>query len=165
MLGDPRAVTSNRGRESGMPISGHVLHVSNDREVGGIWTYELRQMGLEVTLTNALVNEFIQHRKGMVVNAAQAQSLLSGTIVSMETNVVSRNSDRIISQREVVITLSLTLKNKSGDIIWRDSNLRAKQSYSVSDDALATEANRRGAIERVVQRLAEDAYNGVVHGF
>jgi DNA-binding response OmpR family regulator len=46
---NPGSPISKRGSESGTPISGHVLHVSNDREVGGIWTYALRQMGLTVT--------------------------------------------------------------------------------------------------------------------
>lgn len=128
-------------------------------------TNRSRQTGLEVMLTNALVNEFIRYRKGMVVDEARSQSVLSGTILSMETNVVSRSSERIVAQREVTITLSLTLKNKSGDIIWRDNYIRAKQAYSVSSDTITTETNRLRAIDLAVQRLAENAYNGIIHGF
>jgi len=128
-------------------------------------TNRSRQTGLEVALTNALVKEFIQHRKGMVVDEAQAQSVLSGTILSLQTDVTSRTTTRTVVQRRITITLSLTLNNSSGDVIWEDNNLRSRQSYSVSDDAIATEANRRQAIDRAVRRLAEDAYNGIVHGF
>lgn len=47
------APASKRNSESGIPIPTHVLHVSNDREVGGIWAYALRQMGLGVTSTTS----------------------------------------------------------------------------------------------------------------
>jgi DNA-binding response OmpR family regulator len=47
---------NKRGSDSGTPISGHVLHVSDDREVGGIWAYALRQMGLAVTLATSAVD-------------------------------------------------------------------------------------------------------------
>lgn len=116
-------------------------------------------------MTNALVKEFVQHRKGLVVDEAQAQSVLSGTILSLQTDVTSRTTTRTVVQRRIAITLSLTLHNTSGDVIWRDSSLRSRQSYSVSNDAIVTETNRRQAIDRAVQRLAEDAFNAIVHGF
>ena len=53
MSENPRAPIGRKDRQSGTPISGQVLHVSNDREVGEIWTYALRQMGLAVTLTTS----------------------------------------------------------------------------------------------------------------
>lgn len=127
-------------------------------------TNRTRQTGLEVAVTNALVNELVRHRKGMVVNDAQAQGILSGTILSMETDVTARRSTRQVVQRQVTITLSLSLKNRAGKIIWQDNNLRARRSYRVSDDRLATEANRLEAVNLAVQRLAEDAYQGIVLG-
>jgi outer membrane lipopolysaccharide assembly protein LptE/RlpB len=127
-------------------------------------TNRSRQTGLEVAVTNALVNEFIRHRKGMVVNAAQAQGILSGTVLSLETDVTARSSIRQVVQRQVTITLALTLKNRAGEIIWQDNTLSAKRSYRVSDNRLATTANRLRAIDLAVQRLAEDAYKGIVHG-
>lgn len=116
-------------------------------------------------MTNALVKEFVQHRKGMVVDETQAQSVLSGTILSMNTEVTSRTSTRIVAQRQITITLSLMLKNTAGAIIWRNNNLKATEPYSVTEDRIATEDNRSRAIGRAVQRLAEDAYNAMAHGF
>ncbi len=49
----PSAPTSQRNRQSGTPVPAHVLLVSNDREVGSIWTFALRQMGLVVTSTTS----------------------------------------------------------------------------------------------------------------
>lgn len=117
-----------------------------------------------MAVTNALVNELVRHRKGMVVNEAQAQGILSGTILSMETDVTARRSTRQVVQRQVTITLSLTLKNRAGKIIWQDNYLKARRSYRVSDDRLVTEANRLEAVNLAVQRLAEDAYQGIVLG-
>ena len=52
MPANPGAPVGNRGLESNTRMAGNlVLLVSDDREVGGLWAYALREMGLEVALT------------------------------------------------------------------------------------------------------------------
>ena len=53
---DAATPTTKRGNESGTQVPRRILHVTNDREVGEIWAYALRQMGLYVTLTASAVD-------------------------------------------------------------------------------------------------------------
>jgi two-component system KDP operon response regulator KdpE len=51
----------NNGIQSGTPAAGHhVLLVSDDREVGGLWAYALREMGLDVALTTSAADALLR---------------------------------------------------------------------------------------------------------
>jgi len=53
------------GRNGGTPAAGsNVLLVSNDQEVGGIWAFALRQMGLEATLVRSAAEAMDQWSSG-----------------------------------------------------------------------------------------------------
>lgn len=120
---------------------------------------------LQTTITNALIDEFSHRRPGLIVSLEQAEAVLSGTILSMESETVSRATTQAASGRHVVIRVALTLTNKAGQILWQDPGLRFEQAYAVSSNKITSDANRQEAMDKAAGRLAEYVYERLTDAF
>ena len=123
-----------------------------------------RQTGLEVLMTNALVSELTKHRQTVVVDDGAAQAVLSGKVLSLYNDVVSRTSTTQASERRLTMEVLLHLKRNDGTVLWQ-SNLRTSENYGVATDSAESERLHRSALEKAAQRLAEEAYINIGHGF
>jgi outer membrane lipopolysaccharide assembly protein LptE/RlpB len=123
------------------------------------------ESGLEATLTNALLDEFTRRRQDMVVSADRADAVLSGTIDGLATETLSRSATLTAVERRLVVTASMTLKDRDGNVFWQSSRIRAEQAYPVSGSRAATETSRRLAIGQAAQRMAEYVYERLTDAF
>ncbi|MFZ1983062.1 MAG: LptE family protein [Desulfatitalea sp.] len=123
------------------------------------------ESGLETKVTNALIDELTRRRQGLVVATDRADAVLSGTIDALSATTVARSGTLTAAERKVVITVSLTLKDRKGEVLWQGQGLTAEQAYPVADTKPRTEANRRAAMAQVAQRLAEYAYERLTDSF
>lgn len=128
-------------------------------------TNRTAESGLETQVTNALIDELTRRRQSSVVDVDQADAVLSGTIDSLATETLSRSGLLTATERRLVITASLVLKDRHGEILWQRSRLRAEQAYAVTTDVTQSERNRRLAIGDVARRLAEYAYERLTDTF
>lgn len=124
------------------------------------------ETGVETLMTNALINEINRRRHGSVVSAGQADAVLTGTIESIRWDTVAHRGINMASERRVYATVSLTLTDKAGTVIWQRSGLGAEQAYAVvSGNKTATDYNRRQAIASLSQRMAETVYRSLSDNF
>jgi outer membrane lipopolysaccharide assembly protein LptE/RlpB len=123
------------------------------------------ESGLETKVTNALIDELTRRRQDLVVSTERADAVLSGTIDALSATTVARSGTLTAAERKVVITVSLTLKDRKGGVLWQGQRLTAEQAYPVADTKPHTETNRRAAIAQVAQRLAEYAYERLTDSF
>ena len=124
------------------------------------------ETGVETTMTNAVVIELNRRRKGIVVDMAQAEGILSGTIESLSSDTVSHKGSHTSLERRVYVTVSLKLTDPKGKVLWKANQLQAEQAYPVVEgDKPATENNRRQAIAALAQRLAENIYRRLTDEF
>lgn len=123
------------------------------------------ETGLEIAVTNALIDELTRRHQNMVVDQADAGATLSGTIDSLSASTITRTSLLNASERRLVIVASLTLKSADGTLLWEKSNLRVEQDYAVRDINAETNAERRAAIYQAAQRLAEYVYERLTDSF
>jgi outer membrane lipopolysaccharide assembly protein LptE/RlpB len=122
--------------------------------------------GIESTVTNALVNEIERRRRGAIVKGDRAQATLAGTIDSITWDTVSHRGVNTAAERRVYVVISLALSDLDGKVLWKRARLAAEQAYTVVDgDKIATENNRRRAIDLAAQRVAETAYQRMVDNF
>lgn len=128
-------------------------------------TNRTAESGLESKVTNALIDELTRRRQGLVVSTERADAVLSGTIDALSATTAARSGTLTAAERKVVITVSLTLKDRKGAVLWQGPKLTAEQAYPVSDTKSITDANRRAAIVQVAQRLAEYAYERLTDSF
>jgi len=124
------------------------------------------ETGVETLITNALINELNRRRRGSVVDADRADGLLAGTIESVTWDTVAHFGVNTASERRVYATISLTLTDRSGNVLWKRSGLRGEQAYTVvNDNKQETENNRRRAIAILAQQVAENVYRRLTDNF
>ncbi|MCJ8502550.1 LPS assembly lipoprotein LptE [Desulfatitalea alkaliphila] len=123
------------------------------------------ESGVEAVMTNALIDELTRRRQGVLVDAQRADAVLSGTITGLSADTLSRSATLTARERRLVVTASLTLKDRNGNVLWQEGQLRAETSYPVAGTKAGTETNRRLAIGKVAQRLAEYVYERLTDTF
>ena len=124
------------------------------------------EIGAEIVLTNQLKNEFTRKYKGEVVSEDQAEGILSGRITGIRSWTIARRSAQSALEKRVSVTIDLTLKNQSGEVVWFTRGMSGSEVYTVSQtDKSLTENNKRTAIELVCLRLGEEAYYRMTDDF
>ncbi|MGA8181228.1 MAG: LptE family protein [Desulfobacterales bacterium] len=123
------------------------------------------ETGLENTLTNDLIYEFIQRGRGVQKNVKKADAVLSGVIESSSITTISRAQQLSPIERQIRITLNLKLTGPDGQVIWSASNISDYEAYNVATDKQATDVNKRQALATLSKRLAEKVYNRLTENF
>lgn len=124
------------------------------------------ESGIETVFTSDLAYEFTRSKVLRVVGKDTADAVLSGRVASLRVNTISHTASYGSDERRVTITLDLALERADGNVIWSDRALSDKEAFKVDPlDKLATEKNRRAAIEAMSERLAERIHNRILQGF
>ena len=100
-----------------------------------------------------------------MVSRDTADAVLSGMIVSLKENTISHTASYDSDERRVIITLNLALKGTDGKVIWSRRRLSDREAFKVASDKLATERNKKAAIEVISERLAERVHNEIFQDF
>ena len=119
------------------------------------------ETGIEATITNDFIYEFIRSNKVEVVNPGNSDAVFSGVIRSISIGSVARSSIQISLERRVKVTLDLKLTDRSGNVLWAARGISEDEAYNVASDKLSTERNRRRAISRLSERMAQIVYNTI----
>ena len=78
-------------------------------------TYE---PGIEVPFTQAFLREFILDRRIKVVDRAQADTVLEGSIRSFNIYSVSYDRSGFAVEYQTSVVLDLSLKKRTGGVLW-----------------------------------------------
>lgn len=151
----------------GYHVTGRSTLPGNARTIGiKMLTNRSIETGAEATITNALSDELNRRRPGTIVRVSHADAVMYGTILSIGRETVSRSGTLTAVQRRLTLVVSLTLKDRSGKVLWERSRIFAQEDYGVvSDNNTVTESNRRNAVLKAAQRLAEDVYRALTDDF
>jgi outer membrane lipopolysaccharide assembly protein LptE/RlpB len=125
-------------------------------------TYE---PGIEVPFTQAFLKEFILDRRVNVVDRAQADSLLEGIITDFRIYSVSYDRSGFVLEYQTSVMLDLTLKDRTGKVLWEEKNISETQWYRASSSVLTSEANKTAAIQKIGGLVAERLRNRFFYNF
>jgi outer membrane lipopolysaccharide assembly protein LptE/RlpB len=125
-------------------------------------TYE---PGIEVPFTQAFLNEFILDRRVHVVDRGQADSLLEGIITDFKIYSVSYDPSGRVLEYQTSVILNLTLKDRTGKVVWEEKNFSETQWYRASSNVLTSEANKVAAIQQIGRLVAERLRNRFFYNF
>ncbi len=121
---------------------------------------------IDVLITDALKNEFLQKYRGTLTSRQRAQAVLSGTLVGIRTETVARRGSLTSLERRVLMTIDLTLKSMQSERLWYAKGITSSDTYSViSGDKEASEQNKREALRNLVDILAENSFNRLANDF
>jgi outer membrane lipopolysaccharide assembly protein LptE/RlpB len=125
------------------------------------------ETGVESTFTNDLIDEFTTNRKDLLVRQrSSADGILTGTIVSLNVENISRVTVSTAVERIITGTLNLRLESADGRILWSSGNIVERQTYAVVEgNKTATDLNKSEAIAAVSKKLAELAFDRLTNDF
>ena len=115
--------------------------------------------GIDLVITSELKNEFIHKYRGVLVEKEAAEAILSGAVVGIQTQTVSRRGALRALARSVDMRIDLTLKKTDGQRIWFAKGITRVDIYSVvPGDKETTERNKRNALKDIAARIAEESF-------
>jgi len=122
--------------------------------------------GAEALFTNALVNEFIAGKRLRVVSEDSADVVVHGTIQKLlDTSLAYSADDKALHYR-VRVTLDVYLQNRrTGEIVWKRSNMVHGEEFPVGAAIVISEAAKRSALTRLAEDLAERIHDSIMQGF
>lgn len=151
----------------GYRMVGKETHVPLGLNSVAIPTFKNRtyEPGIEVPFTQAFLNEFILDRRVNVVNRAQADSLLEGSITDFRVYSVSYDQSGRALEYQTSVVLDLTLRDRTGKVLWEEKNFSETQWFRASSNVLANEANKAAAIQQIGRLVAERLRNRFFQNF
>ncbi len=121
--------------------------------------------GIEITFTQAFLNEFIQDRRVKVVSRSEADSILEGAIKSFYLLSVSYDKSGFALEYQTIAVMDITLKKKTGEVLWTEKDLLERAWYRTSPNVITSEDNKVNAIQQIAQSLAERIRNRFFYNF
>ncbi|MBI5579930.1 MAG: hypothetical protein HY895_12305 [Deltaproteobacteria bacterium] len=124
------------------------------------------QAGLETTVTNAIVFEFVKRNEAALThNAADASVVMKGVIRSVELQTISTRGRDVAGERQVTMRIDVQLVAADGKVKWAAKNLSGQEAFPVSNDKFLTDERQRAALGTVSTRIAERVYDRLIDNF
>jgi hypothetical protein len=122
---------------------------------------------LEKLVTDDLIYEFTKNRKDIMAGSIDdADAVLYGIIHSLNITTISRDDPNTSSERSVKLSVDMKLVVTEGRVIWLGRGITANEAFNVvPGDKYRTVQNRREAISKLSQRLAEKTYTRMTDNF
>ncbi len=151
----------------GYRMVGKETHVPPGLNSVAVPTFKNRtyEPGIEVPFTQAFLKEFILDRRVNVVDRAQADSLLEGIITDFKIYSVSYDRSGFVLEYQTSVMLDLTLKDRTGKVLWEEKNFSETQWFRTSSSVLTSEANKAAAIQKIGGLVAERLRNRFFYDF
>jgi hypothetical protein len=123
------------------------------------------ETGADLTFTNALIQEIIEKTDTRVVDEQSADTIIRGVVKSITFDTLSRSTTESVLERRVSATVDAQLVNKEGDIIWSVAGFAVKEDYTVSENQLTDDSNKKQAVEKIASRTAEKLVSKLLVNF
>ncbi len=125
------------------------------------------ESGLESAVTNALRYEITSSGNLAVGGAADADALLKAEITTVTSETVSRATTTTSLERQARLTVTIDYEptDPAQPRRWAHRKVSATETYAVASDRLATDRNRRLALEKAANRLAKKVMAGISADF
>jgi outer membrane lipopolysaccharide assembly protein LptE/RlpB len=121
--------------------------------------------GIEVPFTQGFLREFIQDRRVKVLDRGDADSTLEGIIKYFSIASVSYDQSGFVLEYQTTVTIDVTLKKRTGEILWKESDLSETRWYRASSRVLFNEASKALAVQQIGTFIGERVRNRFFYNF
>ncbi len=124
------------------------------------------ETGIESEVTRALVERFTSSQRIEVRSQSAADAVLQGTVKSFITSSVAvTTGTQITTGYRATLTVEVIfLRRGDGKVLWKEE-IAEWRNYPVAPDLTVTENNKRDAIRRISELLAERIQEIILGGF
>ncbi|MFZ5562476.1 MAG: LPS assembly lipoprotein LptE [Thermodesulfobacteriota bacterium] len=116
--------------------------------------------------SSSLIYEFTRRGSVALVSEAEAEAQLKGIVTAITTSTLSHRDAYASSEMRVQMRVEARLEGPGGRVLWTSGPMTGKETYDVSGGAAyATEENKKAAITRLSEKMAESMYNRMTADF
>lgn len=123
------------------------------------------ETGAGISFTNALIREIIQKTDTKVVDESRATAVLEGTIKAITFSTLSRSTTESVIERRISAVVDLRLVDQNGEVIWSAKDFSSHEEYSISENTITDENNKREAVDKIAVRNAEKLISRMLTNF
>ncbi|MCM8763721.1 MAG: LPS assembly lipoprotein LptE [Candidatus Omnitrophica bacterium] len=110
--------------------------------------------GLEIKITNAVVDRFVYDGNLRVVREENADLKLEGDLVDYLKQPLRYSESDEIEEYRISLVVNLVLKDREGNIVWEEKNFIGDTTYRLSGSLAKTEQEAVGdAAEDLARRI------------
>jgi len=121
--------------------------------------------GIEIQFTQGFLREFIRERRVKVLDRGDADSTLEGIIKYFSIASVSYDQSGFVLEYQTTVIIDLTLKKRTGEVIWKESDLSETRWYHASSNVLFNEASKAAAVQEIGTFMAQRVRNRFFYNF
>ncbi|MBN2568402.1 MAG: hypothetical protein JXB42_03110 [Deltaproteobacteria bacterium] len=142
-----------------------------DRAIRDVFVDNFENSTTEANIENYVRNSFIdQISRGSRFKIAAGKQLcdavLSGIVTRIYTSHVSYASTDVAKEDRVTMIMKISFEEiKTGNVIWASESFTGQEVYTVSSNTTTTERNKKAAIRKLSDEMAEKAYRSIMSGF
>ncbi|MGE4357778.1 MAG: LPS assembly lipoprotein LptE [Candidatus Omnitrophota bacterium] len=118
--------------------------------------YKTYYPGLEIKITNAVIDRFVYDGNLRISGEENADLELEGEVVDYLKQPLRYSEADEIEEYRISIIVNLTLKDKEGNILWRENNFTGDATYRLTGSLAKTEQE---ALNEAVLDLARRIVN------
>jgi len=118
-----------------------------------------------MSFTNEFIREILEKTNTNVVDSAKASPRITGVVNSITFSTLSRTSVEAVVERRVTAMVDVQLVDRDGKVLWSVKNFSSKEDYTVAEDKINDEINKRGAVDEIAQRTAERVVSQMMTNF
>ena len=151
----------------GYKMVGKETHLPPGVSSVAIPTFKSRTLepGIEIPFTQAFLNEFILDRRIKVVDRDEADAVLEGVIKSYEYYSIAYDRSGLALEYRATAVVDLTLRRRSGEVIWKENDLSETRTYRTSLSGVGTESNKNVALVQIGRLMAGRIRNRFFYNF
>lgn len=125
-----------------------------------VWPNATNELNLESNIRNAISDWLMQAKRITLVGSqAEADYLLSGSVVSVSYPGLSYDVTDTAKTLKAVLTVSYTIKElATGRTIWQMNSYSLEETYNLGGSTAQTDSNKRQALQTLTDKLGEQIY-------
>ncbi|MGD0955305.1 MAG: LptE family protein [Candidatus Acidiferrales bacterium] len=154
----------------GYHVAGHGAQLPSEWKTIAVPAFknDTTRYRIEQRFTAAVIREFITRTKYRVVqDTASADAVLSGEVLSIDTNPVLFNATtgEVTTMLVTVHTKVELIDNKTQKPVYENDDMVFRDEYQISSDVNSFFEQQDPALERMSRDLASHLVAGVLEGF
>lgn len=125
------------------------------------------EASIENYIRNAIINAFRKRSRFDLADSKKtSDAYISGSVNRSDISHLSYTSTDVAKEDKVNLVLKITFKKTgNNEIIWTNSNFTGEEAFLVNSDPNRTERNRKNALKKLADDMAERAYRNIMSGF
>ena len=122
--------------------------------------------GIELVVTDAMINEFTSFSPEKMTDAEHAKTVLEGKVISYILDTIAADKRDKVLEYRLSIKLEVSLKGvNEGNAIYENKKLEDSIDFKVPRDSISRKREEENARLRLAQQLSQKLINEIFEGF